>query len=740
MSASNGISDNSGNAQSLGASSPPQVKKTEKTIQQEKINALAKQGETLAAPTASPSTESLSQGASKLETLSKMGKISPKNSRNMAASSSSVAAEQQLIRPELMGVREKWLAYTRTGEEPMLIIKKRADGKVDLECTSKSGLISRDHDPEKVGKGAYKKGDTTYITDKKEVARDLETLNLTSEELREIEPFTNLLGNVRPSLKELSSRWEGYEKNNLRPMLFVKKYKDGRVEVNLKTAAAIIQDHDPKDIERGSCKKGDVTYIFDTVNVAKELTKLKLTEEEKFELKPFVSKLKAFIGTKQEKDHWWTRAIDTYSGKSTQEINSIIEVLTTKVFKPFKGSVEGFVGGTYPNAKVGVNVCDHMRVEPSLGFACIFDGVGHDDPNVVKDQIPIYDAIIDHFVNFVKNFDFTVAGSEGKFREEARSFDEGYQKAFNVLKSNYEEEGTAKGKQFAIYSEKISSNVQNKTPFTRSDFTAFRELTDIDRVKGALEKFKIERDAGRVNESEINGINLLEGLVENNPDLFISALERSSVTDYKLLSPYIRVDTKHFGGPAALFAQVFTTPVGTFLYTSQYADCCYLVIKPDGQYEWTKENNNSLGMVSAGKSYERTALENMIPLELGSIVFGFSDGIGEFLTKEEIQTILSNHLNDGADVVQSKIKEAIAAHPKIDYEDKEDVSRQRASNPKRDCKKFDPAGVDVMCVDDISFFILKTDKPTTLGSPKNSPRTLEQPVASSSSAASSSVP
>ena len=57
-----------------------------------------------------------------------------------------------------------------------------------------------------------------------------------------------------------------------------------------------------------------------------------------------------------------------------------------------------------PTTEKKEDICDYPYVSPA-GFSMIFDGVGHNDSELVKTEFPFYKAYVHHFERFVLDFD-----------------------------------------------------------------------------------------------------------------------------------------------------------------------------------------------------------------------------------------------------------------------------------------------------------------------------------------------
>jgi hypothetical protein len=179
------------------------------------------------------------------------------------------------------------------------------------------------------------------------------------------------------------------------------------------------------------------------------------------------------------------------------------------------------------------------------------------------------------------------------------------------------------------------------------------------------------------------------------------------------------------GGPAFGVAQFFKDKNNqTYLYTKNIADIGFLIISPEGgqtevdfsrpdsdlQCQWIPENSQEIGGLGTVNPAPGTVRE----VTEGTLVVGFSDGIGEFLSRDEIIQVLRQWKNDDHSSLMDLFKQQIATHPKDHFNDKADPTRVKAcsnatnrhASGRDDCKKFDPSGGDAGAVDDISVTVM----------------------------------
>lgn len=169
--------------------------------------------------------------------------------------------------------------------------------------------------------------------------------------------------------------------------------------------------------------------------------------------------------------------------------------------------------------------------------------------------------------------------------------------------------------------------------------------------------------------------------------------------------------------PAFSFAQIVKLDDKRLLVSAQFSDTLLLIKKADGSFDISlAKSGNDFGLgnqqpkdkddvVKRQKNTETTM--KVTPLEVGDTVYGFSDGIGEFLTLEECQKIITD--NQDPALLLSELKAKIIEKGSNFVQDPSQRNRQdgtKGANGKS-LKFHEPN--DKHFVDDISMFSLAVD-------------------------------
>jgi hypothetical protein len=366
------------------------------------------------------------------------------------------------------------------------------------------------------------------------------------------------------------------------------------------------------------------------------------------------------------------------------------------------GSYHSAVGATYAEGIVGENVCDWTHVDPA-GFSMVFDGVGHDDPDLVAMEHPLYSNFARDHARFVRE---TLVESKEQYAEALDAQVASYNQRFAALRNEYEEAAERNSPVMVRMSNQILTNVAADNPaLTKEEFQTLSELISRQKFADTLRKPdtpQLARDCMQA---------ILDGDFEafnRNAALYKDVDQRRDPS--MLFFDKLRYKNAGKGttGPAFGMAQFFKAGDEDSLYLNRVADVCFMVIQPKGQESsvdreniaadqvtWIEESTvNSNGL---GELYGQTAEKGKVmAVRPGTIVMTFSDGIGEFLTQEEVlEVIEEGHSLD-------KFKEKIMQEDhRQKGREQEDGTRLRSSHSKVGCKPYNPE--DSGFHDDVSY-------------------------------------
>lgn len=170
---------------------------------------------------------------------------------------------------------------------------------------------------------------------------------------------------------------------------------------------------------------------------------------------------------------------------------------------------------------------------------------------------------------------------------------------------------------------------------------------------------------------------------------------------------------------ASVFAVTQPLPINDgYIFFRNFGDTCLMVLSPadgfdcielnaDGSMNeasvtihWLKES--SAGLDRGNDDDLDSGLHLIGPFPKGAIAFSFTDGVGEFLTEEELSTLVIQHLTQGSETLLAHLKEAIQAHSvNAQGEQSGDVERPMASKQQPvACKNLDL--LDPSAHDDVS--------------------------------------
>lgn len=172
----------------------------------------------------------------------------------------------------------------------------------------------------------------------------------------------------------------------------------------------------------------------------------------------------------------------------------------------------------------------------------------------------------------------------------------------------------------------------------------------------------------------------------------VKSFVRDTIKEFELLD-----SSEQLSGTAYVLGQAVSIKGTSYLITAASGDCMIVVRRSDGTLEHTSADKDGFGLG------DRNPQMNVFQLREGDEVFGFSDGIGDYLTKEQFQEVLAE--NKDRSRLLSELKKAI-------------IALGEASSSKSGTGKALSGGEitthdfkDHNRYDDICLFVFKTDDP-----------------------------
>ena len=377
--------------------------------------------------------------------------------------------------------------------------------------------------------------------------------------------------------------------------------------------------------------------------------------------------------------HWTDKAGLQAFKEGVCEAQGVSEAIFSK--NAPLGSYHSAVGATYAAGVVGENVCDWSHVDPA-GFSMDVDGVGHDDSALVAREHPIYAEFASNHARFVRETEVT---SKEQYAQALDAQVLSYSQEFRKRKNAYEDDATRGCDVVGAIVRSVMNNVQSGQPaLTEEKFLELTELISRQKFEEAL------RDADLPDLAR----NCMQAILDKDFDAFnryaalYKDLDREDPSWMLFHKIKYRNLPKGSSGPAFGMAQFFKAEGQDHLYLNRMADVCFMVIQPKGQERsvnrenitpdqvtWVEEAADQLGL--GDQSGEGAKKGTVMAVRPGTIVMTFSDGIGEFLTQEEILEVIK----EGHSLERFK--------EKIMVEDRRDNARMRASNSTTVCKPHD---------------------------------------------------
>jgi len=391
--------------------------------------------------------------------------------------------------------------------------------------------------------------------------------------------------------------------------------------------------------------------------------------------------------------------------------------------QPLLCSHEGSaVSCTYPGGRVGHNICDWTYQKD---FTMIFDGVGHKDERLVKEEHPLYLHMAQSFEKFLSGFNYNQEKVSDTLKKEADAEVEKLHQMMHQKHKDYE----LRALQAAAQIKKFKQELTGKTSISETQVHEIVNQVNIEKVGSFCEilHHATPRDPGlealtlcyeslrKLLNSDKKSAEEVTHFQTSFEALMIGrdpSFKQAKIDFFAWLKH--KEESLGRSGPAFGVAHVFQDKTEQrYLYTSHVADISFLIIKPpegasevtlsdvqEKHCEWISESADSSGL---GSGVRYSGESQMRPVPKGSLIYSFTDGVGEFLSRGEILEVIRadpKNIQDLAFKLERKIRDE--SHHKIHFNDKEDESRQRACNIKRFCKKLDPSGLDTGCVDDFA--------------------------------------
>lgn len=568
---------------------------------------------------------------------------------------------------------------------------------------------------------------TKFIADPNEIAK---LIPKTGISLNELNPAISapLLGKIATvdqlyldeQLLFTAETKSALVQRNQKPIVYLRIGRDGKPIIQCISKEGLLAKYNitEKDIQKGSFSTEDsrsrtkTTYITDPLEIFKHIDKSKLTKVE----------VRVYRYLLLDEMHQNLNAELAIAGKlNVRGVNfkKCQEIIDR--YKPaieFLQEDEKLVDAIYPNGVIGENICDFLYLNPSIQLGMIFDAPGHGDTEVVKGHHPIYREISTELEDEIQNFDFSQPDAIEAFQRHMANVYASYPGKFKALFESYVTERTANEEKLSEINALIPKSCgsrENAEAFPLEKFEELRSLINLEKLDNTVVFMKqffesYQNDRNFDKELESTKIEIMESLQKGNFIGFKAAIAKFPSKNFPSLSNELKSKNPKPAGAAALFAKIIPISEGEFLYTAQWADCCYLVLSADDSYECIRENG--LSDQGLGLSNERgVVIQRVRPLKQGDVVFAFSDGIGEFLTEKELVDIVKNNYLSGIDAIHREIRKELEQHKKLNPEDRfSEDGRIRISHARREAKKWDPSGADEQCVDDISCFLLSAEE------------------------------
>jgi len=436
-------------------------------------------------------------------------------------------------------------------------------------------------------------------------------------------------------------------------------------------------------------------------------------------------------------DYLLTKDAKIFSNRQLVDfLADAIEPTATSVNNPdLASAATGAIGATYEYATV-MNNCDWVTADRNRGRAGGFDGAGHGNASLVTVEHPYYETTMKLFDMevriFLKENPNPNLEKVTKFKEhlekrfitynndlfdklmrvESKEGNDAFSALQTELKSVFEtgniteeivEKLVSSLSEEGLVAEK--KKIENRLQEDKQTYSVYFELLDLIKER-KVDKLTVKLQ-GLANEFQVMNLEFSKMKTKSNKDELEEEIivhpynaTKQLATDYKVLN----VDKyRSRAGPGMVLAQFLPGPDSDgkkHLLTLQYADYCFAVVEPgeNSEPKLTEKTGKFQDTGFAG-SGDNTPPVMSVPqlVDPGTRVVAYSDGVGEFLTKEEIRQILME--NPGADA--ERLKDLFIEKIKGELTGE---NRMQASNSAEKCKIWNKD--DAQYFDDVSVFVL----------------------------------
>lgn len=399
---------------------------------------------------------------------------------------------------------------------------------------------------------------------------------------------------------------------------------------------------------------------------------------------------------------------------------------------------------TYEGSEAGN--CDWVARTRNGGIIHL-DGTGHNNPHVARREHPVMKRFANDWAHFIDQFNFTDPLALRRFMFAEHHLFEDLNEQFNALMGEYREAETAQGNLRGARFENITNLEANTAEQIFNQILDWIDIKAVTRLIQRLEKASPIEEDDPLKDFFEHWSQVLFALRDGDSDLFVShwssiiqMLDHSREANHdkhrlliQNINQLLTYDKNTHVSSRAGSAFAITQPLpiydenkdGGYLFFRNLADVCLMVLYPAEGYDriqllgdgsidpdsvspnpiWASQSDTQFGDASDGDAVHN-GVRLIGPFRQGAIALSFSDGIGEFLTRDEIKECFFENFTRGASTLLTTFKQKICESPQGENAERKQASRVQDERTPG-CKHFDP--VDSTYHDDISIGITWLD-------------------------------
>ncbi|MBA2369560.1 MAG: SpoIIE family protein phosphatase [Candidatus Protochlamydia sp.] len=340
------------------------------------------------------------------------------------------------------------------------------------------------------------------------------------------------------------------------------------------------------------------------------------------------------------------------------------------------GRTEGQIQAHWPSAAKSAtynatdkNNCDFVSV--GREGILVIDGSGHGQEWLVASQHPILEEMANAFYSMADAFNSTPEAEKEEAAENFKELAEGIINSFSkklneAIKNTNTTEINSTYNKLNPLLKLLTANPDHK--ITDDDLKLLlKEIRDsqpkinsrLNKILNAPKSTEEEKMAAasfmqEMAKAEKAANNDEARTILKNAFNKLTELAEGTANDIAGIITPQRAMTD--GGSGMALAQVVHTPTGPKLFRAQSEDCIFIEIPANGgEAKWLAEKRGT----AIGGSSQKPPVMTMLDIEPGSTILTLTDGIAEFLNREEILAVIQQNPGKSTEEILAALKTKI---------------------------------------------------------------------------------